>query len=367
MQNSPNYSYSSSSFAISGWTQYWDDLFLAFQGPYIPGRVCTVHKTRYEVIIENDIISIPISGVMKSKKIFPVVGDFVVILNQPELATRMIVAILPRKTSLARGGSGESAGKQILVANIDTVFIVTEPGADMSIPRLERYLLITRSSGAQPVIILNKSDTCPDIVDQIQTITSELKDIPVIPVSALEKTGLDLLNRYFGPGKTVVFIGSSGVGKSTLTNALNKDSVQETGEIREDDGKGRHTTSVRHLFSFSNGSSLIDTPGLREIRIWTAEEGIAETFEDIVEYAIRCRFSDCTHESEPGCAVRQAVEDGALQYDRLIRYRKILKEVAFERDKADIGLKRFEKKRFKEISKLSKEITLDRKTRNGQV
>jgi ribosome biogenesis GTPase len=216
------------------------------------------------------------------------------------------------------------------------------------------------------VIILNKSDTCADITSKIQAITAEIRDTPVIPVSAVEKTGLDLLNPYLMPGRTVVFIGSSGVGKSTLTNALTGDKLQETGEIREDDGRGRHTTTVRHLLSLPNGISLIDTPGLREIRVWTAEESIAETFDDIQEYALHCRFSDCSHEGEPGCAVRKAVEDGALNHDRLIRYRKILKEIAFERNKAEIGLKRFEKQRFREISKLSKEITQERNAKKGQ-
>jgi ribosome biogenesis GTPase / thiamine phosphate phosphatase len=366
LENKKNNSYLSSSFLLSGWNQYWEDLFVKFEGPYLPGRVITVQKTRYEVIIQDGIISVPVSGAMKSKKIFPVVGDFVVILNLPESATRMIVAILPRKTSLTRGGAGDFAGKQILAANIDTVFIVTEPGSDMSIPRLERYLIITKNSGAEPVIILNKSDICQNIPVQIQIITSEIKDVPIIPVSAIEKNGLDQLSPYLGPGKTVVIIGSSGVGKSTLANALTGELLQETGEIREDDGKGRHTTTVRHLLSLPDGSSLIDTPGLREIRIWTAEESIAETFDDIRKYALQCRFSDCLHDSEPGCAVRQAVEDGVLTRERLIRYQKILKEVAFERDKENIGLKRFEKKRFRGISKLAKEINIDRKAKNDR-
>ena len=357
----------SSSFSFSGWNQYWEDLFHTFEGPYLPGRVCTVQKTRYEVITEDEIISVPVSGTMRSKKMFPVVGDFVVILNQPESATRMIVAILPRKTSLTRGGAGDSAGMQILAANMDTVFIVTEPGSDLNIPRLERYLLITRNSGTQPVIILNKSDTCSDIPSHVRAITSEFKDIHVIPVSASEKTGLDHLNPYLGPGKTVVLIGSSGVGKSTLTNALIGEKLQEIGDIREDDGKGRHTTTVRHLLSLPDGSSLIDTPGLREIRIWTAEENISDIFDDIQEYASQCRFSDCSHEGEPGCAVRQAVEDGVLPLDRLIRYQKLMREVAFEHDKKEIGLKRFEKKKFKGISKLSKEIAIDRNMREGKL
>ncbi|HWQ63372.1 MAG TPA: ribosome small subunit-dependent GTPase A, partial [Methanospirillum sp.] len=329
-----------SSLALSGWNQHWEDLFVKYEGPYLPGRISTVQKTRFEVIIPGDIISVPLSGALKSQKMYPVVGDFVVILNQPESATRMIVAILPRKTVLTRGGAGDSSGKQVLAANIDTVFIVTEPGKDLSIARLERYLMITRSSGALPVIILNKSDTCPDIPEVVRMINSEIRDIPVVPVSAAEKTGLDTLNPYLGPGKTALFIGSSGVGKSTLTNALTGKTLQETRDIREDDGKGRHTTTVRHLLSLPDGSSLIDTPGLREIRIWTAGESIAETFDDIVEYASRCRFTDCSHNNEPGCAVRQAIEDGILSQDRFFRYQKILKEISFEREKADIGLKR---------------------------
>lgn len=350
------------SIVLPGWTRYWEDLFIKYEGPYLPGRICTVQKTRYEVIIPGDIISVPLSGALKSQKVHPVVGDFVVILNQPDSATHMIVAILPRKTSLSRGGAGESSGKQVLASNIDTVFIVTEPGKDLSIARLERYLMITRSSGALPVIILNKADTCPDIPEVVTMINSEIRGIPVVSVSAAEKTGLDNLNPYLGPGKTALFIGSSGVGKSTLTNALTGKTLQEIGDIREDDGKGRHTTTVRHLLSLPDGSSLIDTPGLREIRIWTAGESVAETFDDIMEYASHCRFSNCSHNNEPGCAVRQAIEDGVLSENRFFRYQKILKEISFEREKADIGLKRFEKKRFREISKLSKEITLDRNT-----
>lgn len=349
---------SSSSVSLShaGWNQHWQELFVKYEGPYIPGRVCTVHKTRYEVIIPGSIVSVPVSGALKSKQIFPVVGDYVVMLHQPESAIDMIVSILPRKTSLSRGGAGESAGEQHLAANIDTVFIVTEPGPDLSISRIERYLLIVRSSGAQPVVILNKSDTCPDITDHVQAIRSEIRTIPIIPLSASERTGLDELHPYLKPGSTIVFLGSSGVGKSTLMNALCGATFQKTGDIREDDGRGRHTTTVRHLISLPNGCSLIDTPGLREIRIWTAEESISEIYDDIHQYVSQCRFSDCTHDTEPGCAVRQALEEGQISPSRFARYQKLQKEAAFEHDKAEIGLKRFEKKRHKEISKTVKAI-----------
>ncbi|MFH0966770.1 MAG: ribosome small subunit-dependent GTPase A [Methanobacteriota archaeon] len=351
----PNSSFSES-LKHAGWNQYWQELFEKYEGPYIPGRVCTVHKTRYEVIIPGNIVSVPVSGAMKSKQIFPMVGDFVVILHQPDSAIEMIVSILPRKTSLSRGGAGESAGEQHLAANIDTVFIVTEPGSDLSISRIERYLLIVHKSGAQPVIILNKSDTCPDISGKVKEIRSEVRDIPIVPLSASERIGLDDLSPYPKQGSTVVFLGSSGVGKSTLINALCGALFQKTGDIRKEDGKGRHTTTVRHLISLPDGYSLIDTPGLREIRIWTAEESISEFYDDIYQYASQCRFSDCTHETEPGCAVQQAIEEGHLSQGRFTRYQKILKETEFEHDKAEIGLKRLEKKRFKEISKTVKAI-----------
>jgi len=196
-----------------GWDKYWESLFLKYKGPYIPGRVCTVHKSRYEAIIPGGSLSLPVSGALKTKKQFPVVGDFVVILHQPELATDMIVAILPRKTSLSRGDAGESGGEQHLAANIDTAFIVTDPEKDLNIARIERYLLIVRSAKAEPVIVLNKSDTCADITAVLDMIRTQTGDIPTVVVSAINKTGLDNLNPYLGRGKTIVFLGSSGVGK----------------------------------------------------------------------------------------------------------------------------------------------------------
>lgn len=356
MNNSLSYcNTSTDSFLTLGWNENWERLFALFQGPYSPGRVITAHKTRYDVLTPTETLSVPISGAMKAKKRIPVVGDFVAILQDPETATQMIVSILERKNCLSRGGAGESAGEQVLAANIDTAFIVTEPSHDFSISRLERYLLIVRSSGATPVIIMNKSDTCDDMSEFVSLLTSELGEIAVIPLSALNNTGLEHLNPFLAPGNTVIFLGSSGVGKSTLINTLTGTSVQKTGDIREDDGKGRHTTTVRHLVSLPSGSCLIDTPGMREIRIWTAEESVQDAFEDIAKFSKRCRFSDCAHEQEPGCAVRKAVEEGEISAGRLERYKKLLKEAAFERGKAEIGLKRFEKIRYKGISQLANE------------
>lgn len=339
-----------------GWDETWEEQFSPYKGPYLPGRVITVHKSRYEVGIAGDTLSLPISGAMKTKKIFPVVGDFVVIRDDGDPGSRMIVTVLPRKTCLSRGGAGESTGEQVIAANIDTAFIVTEPEHDFSIPRLMRYMLIIRASGANPVIILNKSDTCDDVGSKTDAVRTELGDIPVIAISALMNTGIEQLKPFLIPGRTIVFLGSSGVGKSTLINALSGISLQKTGDIRETDGRGRHTTTVRHLVPLPSGSILIDTPGMREIRIWTAEEYIDEAFEDITILAADCRFSDCLHEKEPGCAIRQAIEDGRLSESRLFQYQKMIKEAAFERGKAEIGLKRFEKVRFKGIGELAKEM-----------
>ena len=339
-----------------GWDETWEQQFSPYKGPFLPGRVITVHKSRYEVGIDGDTVSLPISGAMKTKKLFPVVGDFVVIRDDPSPGSRMIVTILTRKTYLSRGGAGESAGEQVIAANIDTALIVTEPEHDFSIPRLLRYTLIIRASGAKPVIILNKSDAVDDMRSKIEAVQSELSDIPVIATSALMNTGIDTLYPYLTPGKTIIFLGSSGVGKSTLINALSGQPFQKTGDIRETDGKGRHTTTVRHLVPLPSGSILIDTPGMREIRIWTAEEYIDEAFLDITGLAAGCRFSDCLHEKEPGCAVRQAMLDGRISESRFLQYQKMIKEAAFERGKAEIGLKRFEKVRFKGIGELAKEM-----------
>jgi len=356
MQNNSDYDQPQiTSLEEIGWDKEWDLIFSPYKGPYISGRVVTVHKTKYDVLIPGEIISSPISGVMRSKNLHPVVGDFVVILNQ-DPTSRMIVSILDRRTCLSRGGAGESTGEQILAANIDTAFIVTDPGMDFNISRIERYLLIVRSSGAKPVIILNKTDTCDDTTSKINEIHTELGHIPVVAISALQNTGLDQLKEYLKPGNTIIFLGSSGVGKSTLMNALSGSHLQQTGSIREDDGKGRHTTTVRHLIVLPSKCSLIDTPGLREIRIWTAEDQVEELFQDIIRIARGCRFSDCSHQQEPGCAVRQAIDNGELLESRLERYRKILKEMSFEREKAEIGLKRFEKKKFKGISQLAHEL-----------
>lgn len=262
----------------------------------------------------------------------------------------MVVNILPRRTCLSRGAAGDGGGEQLIAANLDTIFIVTSVGKDLNLRRLERYLAIVYSSGASPVILLNKIDLADDPARLVEKIRDVTGDVPVIPLSALSKTGLDALGPYLNPGETVALVGSSGVGKSTLINAFLGETVQKTADIRKDDEKGRHTTTVRQMFLLPNGAVLIDNPGIREIQLGDSAEGLEKAFSEIVDAARNCKFKDCTHRNEPGCAVLQAVRDGIIPEERLESYHRLTDELSFQSKKAEIGLKRLEKERYREMA-----------------
>lgn len=337
-----------------GWTEECAQAFANYDGHYIAGRVTCRQKTSWEVITGVGCGMAGISGALRRLSRLPAVGDFVVLHNQPGAST--IVDILPRKTVFTRGASGKEGTDQVIAANIDTVFIVTAAGPDLNPRRIERYLAIAHASGARPVILINKSDLADDPASLSREILAVSPGIPVLPVSALDGGGLDRLGAFLLPGTTIVLIGSSGVGKSTLINRLLDRPVQETSGTRTYDGKGRHTTTVRQLFVLKGGALMIDTPGLREVGIGTASAGIADTFPDILELAVGCRFSDCRHEQEPGCAVREAVSQGFLTKERLDSYLRLKKELAFEQEKSDIGLIRFERKRWKALKIQARDI-----------
>ena len=339
-----------------GWTEEHTLAFSKYSGPYVPGRVACRQKTIWDVYIDGGSVAAGISGALRKLGRFPAVGDFVVLLHQPEAGSSTIVDILPQKSVFTRGTSGKEGTDQVIAANIDIVFIVTAAGHDLNARRIERYLTIAHASGAKPVIVINKSDLADDpavLTDEIIPVAS---GIPVIPVSAISGYGINRLEPFLTSGTTVVLIGSSGVGKSTLINRLLDRPVQETSVIRDYDGKGRHTTTVRQLFIMKSGALMIDNPGLREVGIGTASAGIAETFPDILKFSSGCRFSDCQHEQEPGCAVLEAVGSGTLSSSRLENYHRLVRELAFEQEKAEIGLARSERKRWKGITKLAKEI-----------
>ncbi len=339
-----------------GWTEEHGAAFSKYTGSYVPGRVACRQKTVWDVFIDGGSVMAGISGALRKLGRFPAVGDFVVLLNQPEAGTSTIVDILPQKTRFVRGTPGRDSADQVIAANIDTVFIVTAAGHDLNARRIERYLAIAHASGARPVVVINKSDLADDPATLADEIVSVSPGIPVIPISAVSGEGVDRLDPYLSPGTTIALIGSSGVGKSTLINRLMGRPVQDTSDIRDYDGKGRHTTTVRQLFVLKGGALMIDNPGLREVGIGTASAGVADTFPDILELAEGCRFSDCRHEQEPGCAVQAAVRDGTLPASRLDSFHRLMRELAFEQDKAEIGLARLEKKRWKGIAKSARDL-----------
>ncbi|WP_301664341.1 ribosome small subunit-dependent GTPase A [Methanoculleus frigidifontis] len=286
----------------------------------------------------------------------PAVGDFVVLLEKPDAGVSLIVDILPRKTVFTRGVPGKDGEDQVLAANIDTVFIVTAAGPDLNCHRLERYLAVVHASGAEPVILISKADLADDPSVLTSAVAPVAAGVPVIALSAVTGFGLSALDPFLEPGRTVALIGSSGVGKSTLINTLLHRAVQDTARVREYDGKGHHKTTVRQMFILESGALVIDNPGLREVGLGTAGSGLSDTFPEIRELAAGCRFSNCRHENEPGCAVREAVAEGLLSQDRLERYILLTKELAFQQEKAEIGLTRLERKRWKGISKAARDI-----------
>jgi ribosome biogenesis GTPase len=267
----------------------------------------------------------------------PVVGDFVLIRPDRHGEAATVQRLLERRTRLARRAAGERTAEQLLAANIDVAFLAQSLNRDLSPRRLERYLVLARDGGVEPVVLLTKADLCQDVAPVLAEITRVTGDAPVLVTSARTQGGLDPLLPWLRPGKTVAVLGSSGVGKSTLINALLGEERIRTAEIREVDDRGRHTTTTRNIVLLGNGTLVVDTPGMRELGLWESGEALEAVFEDVTALAAGCRFRDCDHETEPGCAVRAAAEEGRLDPVRLRSWRKLRRErehVAIEQDLA---------------------------------
>jgi ribosome biogenesis GTPase len=302
-------------------------------------RVTAVFKGLYKVDVRGEQKLFSITGNMKKNNEFPVVGDLVY-LNETE---EIITSIEPRKTKLSRKVAGTEIIEQILVSNIDYVFIVSSLNHDFNIARLERYLTFVYESGANPIFVLTKADIGEDIEEKISELESISFGVPIYKVSVNEPESLEPLKKYFEKETLVTLVGSSGVGKSTLINSLLGHEVLETQGIREDDAKGRHTTTHRELFYLGKGG-IIDTPGMRELQFWGGDLG--NSFEDVEDLIAKCKFSDCTHTNEPKCAIRNAIEIGELSKERFERYKKLQKELIFIESKQNAGLKRAEKEKI---------------------
>jgi ribosome biogenesis GTPase len=340
---------------LGGWNATCDRAFAPWaEAGFEAGRVALEHRGAYQLLTPVGDLSAEVAGQFRHQtedsQTFPAVGDWVVVQRQ-EGAPAIIHAVLPRQSEFVRKAAGGKTEGQVVAANIDTVFLVCGLDGDFNLRRIERYLVATWESRARPVIVLNKADTCADLGDRLAQVESIAIGVPIHAVSAATGAGLEQLDPYLGPGQTVALIGSSGVGKSTLTNHFLGDQKQATQSVRADDSHGRHTTTGRHLLPLPSGALLIDTPGMRELQLWTTSEGLGATFADIEELAEDCRFRDCRHQGEPGCAVEGAIAAGDLGRDRLHSYHKLQREQQWIDQRQDARASLNSKRRWKTIHK----------------
>lgn len=339
-----------------GWRPWFADQQDTRDEHLIPARVRRQEAGHYLLLTASGELTGTLPGRLRieaeSKAALPTVGDWVLCRPVADEPTRVVIErTLTRFSKFSRKEAGEKFEEQVVAANVDTVFIVTGLDHNFSASRIERYLVLAWNSGARPVIVLSKSDllTPAEIDARRDALASVAMDTPVHTVSALGGEGMDALRAYVSTGETVALLGSSGVGKSTIVNALLGYERFETGEVRRGDSKGRHTTTFRELCPVPTGGMLIDTPGMREIQIW-ADDGIGG-FEDIDDLASRCRFNDCSHDSEPGCAVREAVERGQLDAGRIDSWHKFQRELEHFEEKQNAALRVEKKQERRSFSK----------------
>ena len=315
-----------------------------------PARVCVVHKGLYILASELGELTGEVSGKFSYNARFegdyPAVGDWVIIKVMLEEKKAIIQSVLPRKTKFSRKVSGSKTSEQIIAANIDYVFIVSSLNDNFNLERIERYLVMAWESGASPVVILSKADLCGEVSAKVREAEKVAVGIPIHAVSIVSGDGLDELKQYCRNGITIALLGSSGVGKSTLTNYFMGTEKQAVQDISEKHDKGRHTTTHRELIVLPEGGVMIDSPGMRELQLWENEQGFNDTFEYIGKIARQCQFADCKHITEPGCAVLAASKNGTLDRKRYENYKKLQKENQYLKKKLDYLL-RFEEKREK--------------------
>jgi ribosome biogenesis GTPase len=333
-----------------GWDDAWASAFEQLEEDnLLPARVAAQHRGSYVAWTEDgEVRARPAGRMFYAHEVgapVPAVGDWVAVRRSGDAAT--ITAILPRRTAFIRKRAGLGSDEQVLAANVDAAFLLAGLDDDFSVRRLERYLTTAWDSGAEPVVVLTKTDLCADVDDAVMSVEAVAIAVPVHPVSNVTGEGVEALDAHLRPGRTVVLLGSSGVGKSSLLNRLAGSELMQTRELASD-GTGRHTTTHRELVRLTGGALVIDTPGLRELQFWEGDIGAA--FEDIETLAAECRFRDCAHAREPGCAVLAAVDDGRLELGRLRSWRKFQRELESIAARTDHRLRIARKKRWKQIT-----------------
>ena len=324
------------------------------------GRVIFHSGKLYKIITTTGEVTANLSNSfinsINSKSELPSIGDWVCLKHIDDYRPYQIVKLIHRKNKLSRKVSGEKSEEQIIASNIDIVFILTSADQDFNIRRLERYITITNEIGAKPIIIMNKIDIYKEYEKYIIETKENFPNVPILSISAKNMENIEIVKNYVKSGITIVLVGSSGVGKSTLINKLLGYSRQAVGEIREKDGKGRHVTTSRELIILPEGGMLIDNPGIRELQLWSSEIGISKTFEDIEELSRQCRFSDCTHNAEPGCAVKRTIEMGQLSQERVDGYKKLLREQEYLNTRKNTYEKRKKDRKLGKIYRQGKSI-----------
>jgi ribosome biogenesis GTPase len=342
-----------------GWDERWAAAFAAAPGRgLLPARVVLEQRGLFGVATADGDASARVLGGLRHKTAdpadLPAVGDWVAVEPVPGERTMLVRRVLARRTKLSRKAAGEALEEQVIAANLDAVFVITALNQDFNARRLERFLAVCRESGADPVILLNKLDACPDPAPYLAEAAAAAAGAAVVALSASTGEGVDALARWIAPGRTVGFVGSSGVGKSTLVNRLLGSETMRTFATRASDERGRHTTTHRQMFVLPGGGVLLDTPGMREMQFWEADRGLAQAFDEIDALAASCRFGDCGHESEPGCAVKAGVESGAVAPERLESWRKLKRELKARAERVTPAEKAAEKRRVRAVNKASR-------------
>jgi len=341
-----------------GWNAYFETQYKGSNTSYVPGRITSQYPHYYDVITNKGQFLAKLSGKFihesETKSQLPAVGDWVCVQEFPADSHAIIHHLLPRKTVLSRKSAGKQIEEQVIATNIDILCIVTGLDANYNIHRMERYVTLCSESKITPLLIMNKSD----LLSSREAVLSELKrgfyQTETLFLSTYTGEGLEQLKTYLSKGITTAFVGSSGVGKSSIINALIGKDLLAVTSVRGKDSRGRHTTSRKQMLLTENGAIVIDTPGMREVALWCTEEGLEDTFSDIKELSKKCRFSNCSHQSEPGCHVIHAMDQGNLSDERLKNYLKMKKEIEYNQRKQDKAASANPKKRWKHISKMAR-------------